>query len=47
MINIKKNHSLNILQRKEEKRPRYLLNFNFFSGFNNHSMDEEILPEFK
>ena len=33
--------------REEEKRPRYLLNFNFIPGFNNHSVREEILPESK
>ena len=26
-------------------RPRYLLNFDFISGFQNHSVDEDILPE--
>ena len=29
------------------KRPRYRLNFNFLSGFNNRSVGVEILPESK
>ena len=32
---------------KEDRRPRYLLYFNFIAGFNNHSMSEEIIPEYK
>ena len=32
---------------KENRRPRYLLYFDFIAGFNNHSVDEEILPEYK
>ena len=33
--------------RKEDKRPRYLLYFDFIAGFNNHSVGEEIIPESK
>ena len=33
--------------RKEEKRPGYLLYFDFISEFNNHSVGDEIIPEFK
>ena len=32
---------------KEDRRRRYLLYFAFISGFNNHSVDEEIIPEYK
>ena len=32
---------------KEDRRPRYLLYFDFISGYNNHSVDEEIIPESK
>ncbi len=32
-------------KRKEEKRPRYLLNFNFIFGSKNYSVGVEILPE--
>ena len=31
--------------RKEENRWRYLLDFNFISGFSNHFVGDEILPE--
>ena len=31
----------------KDRRRRYLLYFSFISGFNNHSVDEEILPEYK
>ena len=29
---------------KEDRRPRYLLYFDFIAGFNNHSVGEEIIP---
>ena len=32
---------------REDRRPRYLFYFAFISGFNNHSVGEEILPEYK
>ena len=32
---------------KEDRRPRYLLNFDFISGFNNHFVSEEIIHESK
>ena len=32
---------------KEYMRPRYLLYFDFIAGFNNHSVGEEIILEYK
>ena len=32
---------------REDRRPIYLLYFAFISRFNNHSVDEEILPEYE
>ena len=32
---------------KEERRVRYLLYFDFIFMFNNHSLNEEIIPEYK
>ena len=32
---------------KEDRRPKYLLDFDFISWFNNHSVGEKILPESK
>ena len=32
---------------KENKRPRYLLYFDFISGSNNHSVGEDIIPKSK
>ena len=32
---------------KEDRRRRYLLYFDFISGFNNYSVGEEIIPESK
>ena len=29
---------------KNDRRQRYLLNFDIISGFNNHSVDDEIIP---
>ena len=31
---------------REDRRPRNLLYFAFISGFNNHLVGEEILPEY-
>ena len=32
---------------KEDRRPRYLFYFDFISGFNNHPVGDEIIPESK
>ena len=32
---------------REDRSPRYLLYFAFISGFNNHSVGVEIIPEYK
>ena len=32
---------------KEDRRPKYLLYFDFISGFNNHSVGEEIISKSK
>ena len=32
---------------KEDGRSRYLLYLDFIAGFNNHSVGEEIIPEYK
>ena len=34
-------------KKKKDRRRRYLLYFAFISGLNNHSVGEEILPEYK
>ena len=36
-----------LLKKKEERRPRYLLYFNFISGFANISVSDEIILESK